>query len=47
MEAISVPSPPMLVPKISASHSSVKPDRSRAAGTLLRTWEDRAAVRIS
>ena len=44
MDAINVPSPPRLVPKISASTFSVKPDSKRAAGTLLITWLEITAV---
>lgn len=38
IDAMSVPSPPMFVPIISSRILSVKPDNSRAAGTLLTTW---------
>ena len=41
MEAISVPSPPRLVPTMSDEYSSVKPERSSAAGTLLMIWLER------
>ena len=47
MEAIRVPSPPRLVPTIRASHSEVKPERSKAAGTLLMTWLAHTAVTSS
>lgn len=40
MEAISVPSPPTLTPTSSRSHCSVKPESSRAAGTLLMILAD-------
>ena len=35
IEAISVPSPPILQPTINSLHWSVNPDKSNAAGTLL------------
>ena len=38
IEAISVPMPPMLVPMISGTHWSQKPESSRLAGTLLMIW---------
>lgn len=47
MEAISVPSPPRLVPIMRAAHLFVNPDKSSAAGTLLITWLLRIATSIS
>ncbi len=47
MDAIRVPRPPRFVPMISAAVSSVNPDRSRAAGTLLVTCEARTATSTS
>ena len=38
IEAMSVPSPPMLHPTTSAGHSAEKPESRSAAGTLLITW---------
>ena len=55
MEAMRVPRPPRFTPMSRGRASSVKPERSRAAGTLLitwlartetsSTWPDRAEVR--
>ena len=47
MDAISVPSPPRLTPMISADRSSVNPDSSSAAGTLLITWLAATPARTS
>lgn len=44
---IRVPSPPKLVPTISAGTLLEKPDSKSAAGTLLMTWEARTLMRIS